>query len=163
MCSPVPIQRSSNLHPQLVGPSQEYSEKQFVICTYYLCVLKEHDHCHHKCYEDSNAVFPSLVARKISNTVQDQFVDLQNHSWKKNSLLIFTPCLPHHSHPVHRDQTKELVSSVSRVKTNTGARAFHSCAPALWNYLPLYVHSAISVATFKKHLKTHLFDLAFPS
>ena len=46
--------------------------------------------------------------------------------------------------------------SVPRVKTNTGARAFHSCAPSLWNNLPLSVHSATSIATFKKHLKTHL-------
>ena len=51
--------------------------------------------------------------------------------------------------------------SVGRVKTNTGARAFHCCAPSLWNNLPLSVHSAISVATFKKYLKTHLIDLAF--
>ena len=43
-----------------------------------------------------------------------------------------------------------------RVKTNTGARSCHSCAPSLWNNLPLSVHSAISVATFKKHLKIHL-------
>ena len=52
--------------------------------------------------------------------------------------------------------------SVPRVKTNKGARSFHSCAPSLWNNLPLSVRSAISVATFKKHLKIHLFDLAFP-
>ena len=51
--------------------------------------------------------------------------------------------------------------SVPRVKTNTGARSFHSCAPSLWNNLPLSVCSVISVATFKKPLKTHLFDLAF--
>ena len=51
--------------------------------------------------------------------------------------------------------------SVFRVKTNTGARAFHSCAPSLWNSLPLSVRSASSVATFKKYVKTHLFDLAF--
>ena len=51
---------------------------------------------------------------------------------------------------------------VPRVKTNTGARAFHSCAPSLWNNLPLSVRSATSVAIFKKYLKTHLFDLAFP-
>ena len=49
--------------------------------------------------------------------------------------------------------------SVPRVKTITGARAFHSCGPSLWNNLPLSVRSAISVATLKKHLKTHLFDL----
>ena len=52
--------------------------------------------------------------------------------------------------------------SVPRVKTNTGTRAFHSCALSLWDNLSLSVRSAISVATFKKHLKTHLFDLAFP-
>ena len=52
--------------------------------------------------------------------------------------------------------------SVPRVKTINGARAFHSCAPSLWNNLPLSVRSASSVATFKKYLKTHLFDLAFP-
>ena len=52
--------------------------------------------------------------------------------------------------------------SISRVKTNTGARAFHSCAPSLWNNLSLSVRSAISVDTSKKYLKTHLFDLAFP-
>ena len=51
--------------------------------------------------------------------------------------------------------------SVPRVKTSTGARAFYSCAPSLWNNLPLSVRSASSVATFKKYLKTHLFDLAF--
>ena len=52
--------------------------------------------------------------------------------------------------------------SVPRVKTNIGARAFHSCAPSLWNNLPLSVLSASSVATFTKYLKTHIFDLAFP-
>ena len=52
--------------------------------------------------------------------------------------------------------------SVPRVKTVTGARAFHSCAPSLWNNLPLSVRSTISVVTFKKYLKSHLFVLAFP-
>ena len=39
--------------------------------------------------------------------------------------------------------------SVPSVETNTGTRAISSCAPSLWNNL-------------KKHLKTHLFLLAFP-
>ena len=58
---------------------------------------------------------------------------------------------------------EEISLSVPKVKTNAGTRAFYSCAPSLWNNLPLFVCSAISVATFKKHLKTHLFDLAFSS
>ena len=48
------------------------------------------------------------------------------------------------------------------VKTSTGARAFRSCGPTLWNRLPLFVRSALSKASFKRRLKTHLFDLAFP-
>ena len=54
---------------------------------------------------------------------------------------------------------KGISLSVPRVKTNTGTRPFHSCAPSLWNNPPLFV---LSVATFKKHLKTHLFDLSLP-
>ena len=64
------------------------------------------------------------------------------------------------SHSLRSNNDNSL--SVPRVKTNTAARAFHSCAPSLWNNLPLSVCSASSVATFKKYLKTHLFDLAFP-
>ena len=55
-----------------------------------------------------------------------------------------------------------ITLSVSRIRTNTGVRAFSSCAPSLWNNLPLSVRSATSVATFRKRLKTYLFDLAFP-
>ena len=61
------------------------------------------------------------------------------------------------SHSLRSNKRSSL--SVRRVKTNAGARAFHCCAPSVWNNLPLPVHSAISVATFKKHLKTHLFWL----
>ena len=64
--------------------------------------------------------------------------------------------LPSHSLRSKNDNSL----SVPRVKTNIGARAFHSCAPSLWNNLPLSVCSAISVVTFRKHLKTHLFDWA---
>ena len=67
--------------------------------------------------------------------------------------------IPSHSLTSNNDNSL----SVPRVKTSTGARAFHSCAPSVWNNLPLSVRSAGSVATFKKYLKTHLFDLALPS
>ena len=54
-----------------------------------------------------------------------------------------------------------ITLSIPRIKTNTGTRAFSSCAFSLWNSLPLSVHSATSVATFRRRLKTYLFDLAF--
>ena len=42
-----------------------------------------------------------------------------------------------------------ITLSIPRIKTNTGARAFSSCAPSLWNNLPLSVRSA----TFGCHLQ----------
>ena len=57
---------------------------------------------------------------------------------------------------------KGISVSVPMVKSKTGAIAFHFCALFLWNNFPLSVRSAISVATFEKHLKTHVFDLGFP-
>ena len=55
-----------------------------------------------------------------------------------------------------------ITLSIPRIKTNTGARAFCSCGPSFWNNLPLSVRSATSIATFRRRLKTYLFDLAFP-
>ena len=84
------------------------------------------------------------------------------------SLLTYKPIHEKHSVlaaslPSHSLRSNQGISlSVPRVKTNSGAVAFHFWAPSLWNNLPLSVRSAISVAAFKKHLKTHLFDLAFP-
>ena len=55
-----------------------------------------------------------------------------------------------------------ITLSIPRIKSNTGARGFSSCAPSLWNNLLLSVRSATSDATCRRRLKTYLFDLAFP-
>ena len=52
--------------------------------------------------------------------------------------------------------------TIPRLKTVTGSRAWSSCAPLLWNSLPLSLRSVDSTAPFRKHLKTHLFGLAYP-
>ena len=49
---------------------------------------------------------------------------------------------------------------VSRIKTKTGSRAFSISDPALWPYVP--IRNAKTILTFRKLLKSHLFDLAFP-
>ena len=71
---------------------------------------------------------------------------------------MLSPSLP----SLSQRSSKRINLSVPRIKTNTGSTAFHSCDPSVWKNLLLSVCSAISVATCKKHLKTHLFDLAFP-
>ena len=51
---------------------------------------------------------------------------------------------------------------VPKTRTKTGSRAFRVSGPVLWNSLPSSVTSAGSIAIFRKRLKTHFFDMAFP-
>ena len=50
---------------------------------------------------------------------------------------------------------------VPRVRTVIASRAFRVAAPTVWNALPRSVSSCKTVACFKSHLKTHLFNIAF--
>jgi len=52
---------------------------------------------------------------------------------------------------------------VRRVRLSTiGDRAFPVAAAHVWNGLPQHVTSASSVSTFRRRLKTHLFQHCFP-
>lgn len=57
---------------------------------------------------------------------------------------------------------KGTLLTIPRIRTAMGTRGFYSSGPTLWNSLPYSLRSATSTATFRKHLKTHLFDLAYP-
>ena len=83
------------------------------------------------------------------------------HFFVNNILFIYTPCLPHHPHLVRWDQTKESrVHSLGSEQCRCDIISL--LHPSLWNNLLLTFCSATSVATLRKHLKTHLFVLAFP-
>jgi len=43
-----------------------------------------------------------------------------------------------------------------------GTRASSVAAPTLWNALPDNIKSAGNVITFRRHLKTYLFDFTCP-
>ena len=42
------------------------------------------------------------------------------------------------------------------------SRAFQSSAPRVWNSLPVSIHESQSFTTFRRHLKTFYFQLAYP-
>ena len=46
-------------------------------------------------------------------------------------------------------------------KATLGERAFVLAAPKLWNALLRLIRESTSVDTFKRKLKTHLFEMAF--
>ena len=64
----------------------------------------------------------------------------------------------------HSLKSNKVISLlVPRVKINAGSKSLSPLpSPSLWSNLPLSVRSATSIAVFRKLLKTHLFDLAFP-
>jgi len=50
-----------------------------------------------------------------------------------------------------------------RTNTATGASAFGVVAPKVWLNLPDSIRSSDSITSFKKNLKTYLFNQAFTS
>ena len=66
------------------------------------------------------------------------------------------------------DSVKHLWSNntnklkVPRIRTKFGARAFSVSGPTLLNLLPAHLRVAKNISSFRKMLKTHFFDLAFP-
>ncbi|KAK2186343.1 hypothetical protein NP493_205g03025 [Ridgeia piscesae] len=51
---------------------------------------------------------------------------------------------------------------IPRVKTKAGTRAFSVAAPTLWNSLPVSVKSEGNIVSFRRCLKTYLFNAAYP-
>ena len=43
------------------------------------------------------------------------------------------------------------------------SNSFSHYAPVFWNSLPFQIRNSPSVASFRKHLKTHLFNSSFPT
>ena len=50
---------------------------------------------------------------------------------------------------------------VPRTRTKFGDRAFSVAGPIVWNSLPESVRSAETLASFKRKLKTYLFNISF--
>ena len=51
-----------------------------------------------------------------------------------------------------------LPSTEGTSKKKYGTRSFTNAAPVLWNALPLHLKEAPSISSFRKQMKTHLFD-----
>ena len=70
-------------------------------------------------------------------------------------------------HPYVPSRTLRSSSSanlhVPRTNLHFGSRSFHIAAPTVWNSLPSILRSSQTLNTFRKHLKTHLFQPAFNS
>ena len=54
-----------------------------------------------------------------------------------------------------------LLARPTGITSNFTARAFSVSAPSTWNSLPTHIHSLDKLSTFKRQLKSHLFQSAF--
>jgi len=63
---------------------------------------------------------------------------------------------------LHSSSSSSLIVSRTRLST-IGDQAFPVAAARVWNSLPDHVTSAPSVAVFQSQLKTHLFNISYPS
>ena len=58
---------------------------------------------------------------------------------------------------IQKSERNELLLKLPRASTPYGDRAFSTCAPRLWNALPLHIRASESMSYFRSHLKHHLF------
>jgi len=70
---------------------------------------------------------------------------------------------PVSSNPVHQRlrSASSLDYIVPRTKTKFGDRAFSVAGPTVWNSLPESVRSAETLSSFKRKLKTYMFNISF--
>ena len=61
----------------------------------------------------------------------------------------------------HLRSADRLLYDIPRTRTRMGDRAFSVAGPRAWNELPLDVRELSTLSTFKKHLKTFLFNTAY--
>ena len=79
-----------------------------------------------------------------------------------HSFIYFTLCLKEKINFSFLKKKCFCLLKVPRIRTKFGARAFSASGPTLWNLLPANLRVAKSISSFRKLLKTHFFDLAFP-
>ena len=70
---------------------------------------------------------------------------------------------PKQNHNLRSNSKILLQEPISQNKNKSEDRAFSFVAPKLWNDLPDYVRNAITSESFKKNLKTHLFQKFYKS
>ena len=61
-----------------------------------------------------------------------------------------------------RSSKDNKMLQVPKVRTRLGERGFSYNAPKLWNELPYHIRSSGTIETFKRNLKAHLYNIAYP-
>jgi len=103
-------------------------------------------------------------------------VNTQTDMFRFGKLTILTYKALHTSHPPYLADLIQFHTTPKSTRSSStqllfvphhnlsfGSRAFRVSAPKVWNTLPLHIRQSQSLSTFKRHLKTHYFQLAYPA
>ena len=66
------------------------------------------------------------------------------------------------SKPLCSPSSNRLYIPRVKTKTKTVTRAFSVAAPTVWNSLPVGVKSEGNTVSFRRRLKTYIFNVAYP-
>ena len=83
-------------------------------------------------------------------------LDCKAPEYIEELIKIKTPC-----RQLRSSQSERLLCIPSLQRKTFTPRSFSYAAPTLWNPLPQHLRNKNSTPTFKKHLKTYLFNKAF--
>ena len=107
-----------------------------------------------------------LVSSQVQGTIQNRPHYIQNPQSRSTCLLI-------HPYTSFRN-TSRSTPKLKFLHTPTFDRRVHKSmkhfsnsfshyAPIIWNSFPFQIRNSPPVASFRKHLKTHLFNSSFPT
>jgi len=122
----------------------------------WMCIYVKHTECSSSILRELHWLpIDARIKFKIA-TLTFKAVNTSNPPYLASLLHQHNPCRS------LRSASANLLS-VTRCNLSFGTRGFRTAAPTVWNSLPLNVRSCKSLATFRKHLKSHLFQSSFPT
>jgi len=86
-------------------------------------------------------------------------------SWSQTDVInaLGVPPLYYRAERLIKGNSGRTAIYIARHNLSFGSRAFRFSAPRIWNSLPLRIRETQSLPAFKRHLKTHFFQSAYPT
>jgi len=109
---------------------------------------------------DTRLATTALVANTMANSIQ-----AVHSAYAGRCPDYITDCVRSVADSASRSGLRSAKSSsyaTPRLRTKLGERAFSFAGPAAWNSLPAELRGIDEPTIFRKNLKTHFFNLAFP-
>ena len=107
-------------------------------------------------------VSPAKTAELIEMPDRLEGLDAQGRTLHTAHPPYLSELITHYLPPrALRSSNTNLLARPTGITSNFTSRAFSVSAPSTWNTLPTHIRSLDKLSTFKRQLKSHLFQSAF--